>query len=84
LRISSPPSLLHRTHFSTWERLCCIIRTIHAPHQFWLNEGAWHSSGLHNNISIMSKIQMQFMRNLHAARIQKNIYNHTRYQRSSP
>jgi hypothetical protein len=44
----------------------------------------WHSSGLHNNISIISKIQTQFTRNLHASRIQKNIYNHTRYQRSSP
>jgi hypothetical protein len=70
LRISSP-SLSHRMHFSTWERLCCIIRTIHASHQFWLNEGVWCSSGLHNNISIISKIQMQFTRNLHATRIQK-------------
>jgi hypothetical protein len=42
-----------------------------------------HSSGLHNNISIISKIQTQFTRNLHASRIQKNIY-HARYQWSSP
>jgi hypothetical protein len=83
LQISSP-SLSHRTHFSIWERLCCIIRMIHAPCQFQMNEGVWHSSGLHNNISIISKIQMQSTRNLHASRIQKNIHNHTWYQWSSP
>jgi hypothetical protein len=34
--------------------------------------------------SLASKIQMQFTRHLHASRIQKNIYNHMRYQWSSP
>jgi hypothetical protein len=61
----------------------CHLQFFHCTTHPWCRR-LWHSSGLHNNISIISKIQAQFSRNLHVSRIQTNIYKHTRYQRSSP